>query len=81
MAVAERFAGLPEIEIVKEDITKAASRYTDASFDFIYLDGNHAYEDVLANLYEWFPKLKPGGLFACNDFDDTHPGANRQNLA
>jgi hypothetical protein len=77
--VKERFADLPGVEIVKDDIARAASRYPDACFDFIYLDGNHAYEHVLADLYQWFPKLKPGGLFVCNDFDESPYGA-QQNL-
>lgn len=63
-----RFAEKHNVEILKMDIAKAADRFADASLDFIYLDGNHTYEFVLRDLYTWFPKLRPGGLFACNDF-------------
>jgi Methyltransferase domain len=74
-----RFAEKHNVEILKMDIAKAANRFADASLDFIYLDGNHTYEFVLRDLYTWFPKLRSGGLFVCNDFFES-PGGARQNL-
>jgi hypothetical protein len=66
-----RFSEKHNVEILKMDIAKAADRFADGSLDFIYLDGNHTYEFVLRDLYMWFPKLRPGGLFACNDFFES----------
>jgi hypothetical protein len=74
-----RFAEKHDVEILKMDIAKAADRFVDGSLDFIYLDGNHTYEFVLRDLYTWFPKLRPGGLFACNDFFESS-GAALQNI-
>jgi hypothetical protein len=73
--VRERFSDRPNVEILRADIAEAADRFADGSFDFIYLDGNHMYEQVLRDLYKWFPKLKKGGLFVCNDFDESVHGA------
>jgi hypothetical protein len=70
-----RFAEKHNVEILKMDIAKAADRFADGSLDFIYLDGNHTYEFVLRDLYTWFPKLRPGGLFACNDFFESSAAA------
>jgi hypothetical protein len=75
-----RFAADADVAVLKLDIAAAARQFPDASFDFIYLDGNHTYEYVLRDLYTWFPKLRPGGLFACNDFFES-PFAARQNLS
>ena len=74
-----RFADKHNVEILKMDIATAADRFADGSVDFIYLDGNHTYEFALRDLYMWFPKLRPGGLFACNDFFES-PLAAQQNI-
>ena len=48
---------------------QAASRFEDEFFDFVYIDADHSYEAVRADLEVWWPKLKPGGLFAGHDYD------------
>lgn len=48
----------------------AAAGFEDGSLDFVYVDGNHAYLAVAADLAAWYPKLKPGGLFAGHDYLD-----------
>ncbi len=77
--VRERFRDVPGVEILKLDIAEAAARFADASLDLIYLDGNHTYEYVLRDLLSWWPKLRPGGLFVCNDFFESEWAA-RQNI-
>lgn len=67
------------VEIRKADIAEASTHYPDATFDIIYLDGNHTYEFVLRDLLMWFPKLKPGGLFVCNDYFESALAA-KQNI-
>jgi SAM-dependent methyltransferase len=37
-------------------------------FDFIYIDGLHSYNAVARDIASWWPKLKPGGLFAGHDY-------------
>lgn len=77
--VSATFADIPNVTLIKADIAAAASQFPDESFDIIYLDGNHTYEFVLRDLYTWFPKLKPGGLFVCNDFYESALAA-KQNI-
>lgn len=36
-------------------------------FDFIYVDARHDYKGVLADITEWWPKLKVGGIMAGHD--------------
>jgi hypothetical protein len=54
--------------IVRDLSIAAAGKFADESLDFIYLDADHSYEAVKADLEAWYPKLRPGGLFAGDDY-------------
>lgn len=45
----------------------AAGLYADESLDFVFIDGDHRMEHVLADLQAWWPKLIPGGIMAGHD--------------
>lgn len=53
------------------------------SLDFVYIDANHAYASVLADLDAWWPKVKFGGIFCGHDFyyDITPPYWNEVDRA
>lgn len=66
---------LKNIEPVKHIITphrmnsvEAASMYKDGSLEFVFIDANHEYEAVKADLIAWFPKVKKGGHIAGHDY-------------
>jgi predicted O-methyltransferase YrrM len=46
----------------------ALEYFKDGQLDFIYIDGDHRYEGVLADLTNWKPKLRAGGIMAGHDF-------------
>ncbi len=48
----------------------AVADFADESLDFVYVDANHSYQDSLDDMLAWFPKVKPGGLFAGHDYLD-----------
>lgn len=54
-----------------------AKRFTNESLDFVYIDGNHALEFVIADIAAWAPKVRKGGIVAGHDFDDYSTHATR----
>jgi Methyltransferase domain len=46
-----------------------ASSVAAETLDWVYIDGNHTYECVLEDLRSWYPKVRPGGLLAGDDYD------------
>ena len=40
----------------------------EASFDFIYLDGDHNHEGVKREMFDYWPKVAPGGVLAGHDY-------------
>jgi len=47
---------------------EAADLFEDASLDFVYIDADHSYDAVVADLAAWYPKLKTNGLFCGHDY-------------
>lgn len=54
--------------------------HTPPSLDFIFLDSNHAYEFVIADLMAWELHIKPGGVIMCHDFTESSAGAIAMNF-
>jgi hypothetical protein len=49
---------------------EALNAFPDAYFDWIYIDGNHLYEFVRADLQLAFAKTAPGGYIAGDDYNE-----------
>lgn len=59
--------------LMRDFSQEAAKRVPDGSVDFIYVDGDHRYEGVMADLESWVPKVKPGGIVAGHDYRHFEP--------
>jgi len=61
------------ISLIREASTNAASYIADNSLDFVYIDANHSYEAVFADMNAWWSKVKSGGVFSGHDYyNDTN---------
>jgi hypothetical protein len=72
-SVARRFrrevqAG--QVEIRRQRSAEACDAFADSAFDWIYIDGDHRYEQVIRDLELYQPKVKPGGLITGDDYGD-----------
>jgi hypothetical protein len=56
------------VEVHRSASEEASSRFPTAYFDWVYVDGNHLYEAVRADLELYGAKLRAGGLLAGDDY-------------
>lgn len=56
------------VSVVRKLSVEAAKFYLPETFQFIYLDANHSTAAVRQDLEAWWPKLRPGGIFAGHDY-------------
>lgn len=56
------------VKIHRAESAAAAELFADSYFDWVYIDGNHQYEFVKADLETYYPLVKPGGLIVGDDY-------------
>jgi hypothetical protein len=56
------------VEVHRLPAGEAAARFADGELDFVYVDGDHRYEGVRADLEAYAPKVRRGGLIAGDDY-------------
>ncbi|HSX26192.1 MAG TPA: class I SAM-dependent methyltransferase [Chlamydiales bacterium] len=55
-------------QLIRDFSVSAAKSFEDESIDCIFIDGDHRYEYVVADLKAWFPKVKKGGMMLGDDY-------------
>jgi len=55
-------------QLIKGDSIEVASRIPDESLDWVYIDADHSYKSVKADLEAWFPKVRKGGIISGHDY-------------
>jgi hypothetical protein len=53
---------------IKSDSVKAAGDFPDAFFDLVYIDASHLFDDVVADILAWLPKVKKKGYICGHDY-------------
>jgi len=56
------------INPVRSTSLEASAFYRDRSLDFVFIDAAHDYENVIADLEHWYPKVKKGGFIGGHDY-------------
>lgn len=66
--VKTMFKDHPKVEIIRDKSFNASKNFKNESLDFIYIDGDHAYDAVKSDLNTWYPKLKTYGVMCGDDY-------------
>lgn len=56
------------VNLLRKLSLEAAPTFMNAELDCVYIDGNHAYGAVMADLDAWWPKVRVGGLIGGHDY-------------
>jgi len=78
MAAKKVAAAWPGAHIIQADSVDAAPFIADGSLDFVFIDGDHAYEGVKRDIAAWLPKVKPGGWLTGHDYGNKPDGGVRR---
>ena len=70
---AMKFWGL-DVKLLQEHSALACKGIEDGSVDLLFIDGSHQYAGVKADIINYSPKVKDGGIFCGHDFQKCHPG-------
>lgn len=65
--VKELESAYPNFFFIKSDSVKAADKFEDEKYDYVFIDGGHEYEQVKADYHAYLPKIKEGGFILLHD--------------
>ena len=63
--------------MLRGDSVDMAALVPDQSLALVYIDGDHSYAGVTADIHAWISKLVPGGIMAFHDFEAACYGVNK----
>lgn len=67
-AAKTRLAKYPNCTIIRGYSLVEIKRFSDDSLDFVYIDGNHSFQNCTNDICEWTRKVRPGGIISGHDF-------------
>jgi predicted O-methyltransferase YrrM len=64
----EHTSGYEFLTVLRTTSEGASRELADASLDWVFIDADHAFAEVLEDVRRWLPKVKPGGLLSGHDY-------------
>jgi Methyltransferase domain len=57
-----------KVKVLHMSSVRAAAKFGNESLDFVYIDGDHTFQGVTADIESWLPKLRMGGVLSGDDY-------------
>ncbi len=67
----------PQLHVLRMNSVISANIFPDAYFDLSFLDANHYYRHVMADIKAWLSKVKKNGLFTGHDYGNHWSGVKQ----
>lgn len=67
--VVTKFGNNKSVEIIKSKSVEASKQFSDSFFDWIYIDADHTYNAVRADLESFFNTVKKNGFITGDNYD------------
>lgn len=67
--VRSELGARPNVRIIREYSSNAAEQFDDEVLGWVYIDGNHTYDYVKADLEQYYPTVRPRGYIAGDDYE------------
>lgn len=61
------------VKVLAVPSAEAAAKVDDGSLDLVFIDADHSYEGVKADIAAWLPKVKEGGWIGGHDYRNPDP--------
>jgi len=61
-------------QIIKKESLEAVRDFDYESIDFVYIDGSHEFDYVMADIIEWGKRVKKGGIISGHDYCRCYEG-------
>jgi len=65
------------VRIIRAPSVSAAGLFPEGYFDFVFIDADHAYASVDADIRAWLPLVKSGGILSGHDYNKRHWGLKK----
>ncbi len=56
------------LKVVRATSAQGVTQFADGSLDWVFIDADHSFEAVSADVAAWYPKVKPGGILSGHDY-------------
>lgn len=60
--------------VMRRPSLEVAPLFADGTFDLVFIDGHHGYEQVIADIRAWWPLVPDTGILAGHDYRRQTPG-------
>lgn len=67
----KRLASYKDCVVIRKNSMDAVADFAPESLDFVYLDADHSFRGIADDLYEWYWRVKKGGIISGHDYAYT----------